>query len=126
LAKIAVEFGLAVTGRIMASGPPRDAKARVWADGDSWTFEDVICTCGPPPSSSRTPVCQRSDAIVAGGIFSIARPKPTVVYPAEGDFERRRLSRWIELNISKQCRTHSNARSRPKIFENDPQDQTRR
>jgi hypothetical protein len=72
LAKIAVELESAGTSLTMTSGPAH-AKARVLADGDSWTFEDVICTCGPRYRPLELLRANVPIAIVAGGISSIAR-----------------------------------------------------
>ena len=73
MAQIVVELEPAVTGRIVESGGPGDAKARVLADGDRWTVEDLICTWGSRDRPSEQFRDQRSDCHRRASHFLVSR-----------------------------------------------------
>jgi len=68
LAKIAAELDRALARRAM-SGAPGQATARMMAQGDRWTVEDVICTSGPRDRPFEERHSYVAIAIVAAGSF---------------------------------------------------------
>jgi AraC family transcriptional regulator len=68
LAKVAVALSAAVERRI-AHGSAGCTTARVLAQGDGWSVDDVICTCGPRDRVFEERHAHVSIAIVAGGLF---------------------------------------------------------
>jgi AraC family transcriptional regulator len=66
LAKIAVELEQALTQRAR-NGAPAGLTARMLAQGDGWSVEDVVCTSGPRDRSfEETHGCYRIAVVVAG------------------------------------------------------------
>jgi len=68
LAKIAIELQRALARRAI-SGGSGNPTARVLAQGDGWTVEDVVCTSGPQDRSFEEQHAQVRIAIVAAGTF---------------------------------------------------------
>jgi AraC family transcriptional regulator len=68
LAKIAVELEQALARRSVSGGPGRPV-ARVLAQGDGWTVEDVVCTSGPQVRPFEERHSRVAIAIVAAGTF---------------------------------------------------------
>jgi AraC family transcriptional regulator len=68
LAKIAVALESALAMREL-NGGPGSPSSRVLAQGDGWSVEDVICTCGPKDRAFEEKHSRNSIAIVAAGTF---------------------------------------------------------
>jgi AraC family transcriptional regulator len=68
LAKIAAELQRELARRDI-SGAPGSPTARVLAQGDGWSVEDVVCTAGPQDRSFEEQHAQVRIAIVAAGTF---------------------------------------------------------
>ena len=68
MAKIAIELQRALARRAITGGPGTPT-ARVLAQGDGWTVEDVVCTSGPQDRSFEEQHAQVRIAIVAAGTF---------------------------------------------------------
>jgi AraC family transcriptional regulator len=68
LAKIAIELQRALARRATHGGPGTPT-ARVLAEGDGWSVEDVVCTSGPQDRSFEEQHSQVRIAIVAAGTF---------------------------------------------------------
>ena len=68
MAKIAVELEQALARRA-AGGARGQTTARRLAQGDGWTVEDVVCTCGPQDRPFEERHVGFSIAIVAAGSF---------------------------------------------------------
>jgi AraC family transcriptional regulator len=68
LAKIALELERALARRTVNGGPGHP-RARVLAQGDGWTVEDVVCTSGPQDRPFDERHSRFAIAIVAAGSF---------------------------------------------------------
>jgi AraC family transcriptional regulator len=68
LAKIAVALEQALKDRDV-NGGPGSPQSRVLAQGDGWSVEDIICTCGPRDRSFEEQHSRIAIAIVAAGTF---------------------------------------------------------